>query len=144
MDEHAETAALVMSELATNAVKVAGLPVSDAEPWQIKEEHVIGVQLRAIGTGLHVEVWDRSEAAPVRRCPSPDTEGGRGLVLVDRLCASWDVYRPWVGGKIVSAELPLNSTVDDSRTTTEPGSEAYASRAVRLRARRRWLCSIGY
>ncbi|MER8156286.1 ATP-binding protein [Streptomyces sp. NPDC094472] len=112
LEEHAETATLVMSELVTNAVKASGIAEPEPKSWRIMAEHVIGIQLRAIEASLYVEVWDRTEVTPVRKNPSLEAEGGRGLLLVDQLAKRWDTYRPRVGGKVVWAELPLGLPVD--------------------------------
>ncbi|MDX3840054.1 MULTISPECIES: ATP-binding protein [Streptomyces] len=103
-----DVAELVVSELVTNAVKMTG--VTDPQPkWTaIKAEHVIGVQLRIIDARLYVEVWDRSTDTPVKKKPDDDTEGGRGLVLIEALTERWDVYRPEAGGKVVWAEVSLS------------------------------------
>ncbi|WP_262701373.1 MULTISPECIES: ATP-binding protein [Streptomyces] len=110
LEDHAETATLVMSELVTNAVKASGITEPEPKSWQITAEHVIGIQLRAIEASLYVEVWDRTDAAPVRKNPDLETEGGRGLLLVEQLAKRWDVYRPRVGGKVVWAECALKTT----------------------------------
>ncbi|GAA2340502.1 ATP-binding protein [Streptomyces violaceusniger] len=107
LEDHAETATLIMSELVTNAVKASGITEPEPKSWQITAEHVIGIQLRAIEASLYVEVWDRTDAAPVGKNPDLETEGGRGLLLVEQLAKRWDVYRPRVGGKVVWAELSL-------------------------------------
>ncbi|GGJ27726.1 ATP-binding protein [Streptomyces brasiliensis] len=112
LKDHAETATLVMSELVTNAVKASGITEPEPKAWQITAEHVIGIQLRAIEASLYVEVWDRSDQAPVRKNPDLETEGGRGLLLVEQLAKRWNVYRPRVGGKVVWAELPLGVPVE--------------------------------
>lgn len=106
LEEHVETVALIMSELATNAV-LASITDAQAGTEETTDEVVIGAQIRAIEASLFVEVYDRTSAAPVRRNPDQDAEGGRGLLLVDVLAKQWNVYRPSVGGKIVWAELPL-------------------------------------
>lgn len=111
LDEHTDTAALIMSELVTNALRASGVDDEQPKACQITSEHVIGAQLCAIAASLYVEVWDRAEEAPVRKNPGPDVEGGRGLVLVEGLAKCWDVYRPYVGGKVVWAELPLTVPV---------------------------------
>jgi len=111
LEAHTDTEALVMSELVTNAVKASGIDHEQSKSWQITSAHVIGVQLRAIEASLYAEVWDRT-AAPVRKSPGPDMEGGRGLVLVEEPARRWDVYRPRVGGKVVWAELPLGVSVE--------------------------------
>ncbi|MFE0365404.1 ATP-binding protein [Streptomyces griseoaurantiacus] len=113
LEEHADEAMLIMSELVTNAVKASGITALKPKPWQIKAEHVIGIQLRAIEASLYADVWDRTAAAPVRRNPMLDAESGRGLVLVESLAKQWDVFRPRSGGKVVWAELPLGMAVEE-------------------------------
>lgn len=105
--EYIDVAELVGSELVTNAVKATGVTGPDSTWTTVTAAHVIGVQLRIIGTGLYVEVWDNGEGAPVARCPDADTEGGRGLLLIEAMADRWDVYRPAVGGKVVWAEVQL-------------------------------------
>ncbi|WP_405536292.1 ATP-binding protein [Streptomyces sp. NBC_00075] len=111
-EEHTDTAALIMSELVTNALRAGGIIDDRPKSGQITSEHVIGIQLRALETSLYVEVWDRTEAVPVRQNPGPEAVGGRGLLLVEALAGQWDVFRPVVGGKIVWAELPLGVSIE--------------------------------
>lgn len=105
-------AEVVVSELVTNAIKSTG--ITDPSPrWTAKRaEHIIGVQLRLVGTSLYVEVWDRGDGAPEIPEQSLDAEGGRGLFLVESLSTRWDIYRPAVGGKIIWAELALPAPVN--------------------------------
>ncbi|MFI1354855.1 ATP-binding protein [Streptomyces sp. NPDC020898] len=105
-----ESATLIMSELVTNAIQASGITDPDPKPWQIKEEHVIGVQLQVVHGTLFAEVWDRTPETPVRQNPDFNATSGRGLLLVEALAEKWDVYRPHVGGKVVWAELALGST----------------------------------
>lgn len=107
LQDHEESATLVMSELVTNAIKAGGLTEPDPKPWQIKAEHVIAVQLRVLDGSLFVEAWDRTPELPVLQHPGSDATSGRGLLLVESLAERWDVYGPTVGGKVVWAELPL-------------------------------------
>ncbi|WP_406391350.1 ATP-binding protein [Streptomyces sp. NBC_00882] len=118
LEEHVETVALIMSELATNAV-LASITDAQAMTEGISKDAVVGAQLRAIEASLFVEVYDRTSAVPVRRNPDQDAEGGRGLLLVDVLAKQWNVYRPSVGGKIVWAELPLGFPLEPSACTYE-------------------------
>jgi anti-sigma regulatory factor (Ser/Thr protein kinase) len=141
MADHIEAAALVMSELVTNAVKASGATDPNMKPPQTKSEHVVGVQLRAIEASVHVEVWDAAEEAPVRRTPAPETEGGRGLLLVDALAKRWSIFRPMAGGKVVSAELPLGLPVEplvqdtaDDRMVLPDGIRAWGPVAERARS----------
>lgn len=93
-----DSAELVVSELATNAVKSTG-----ADDGQ----HVVGVRLRLLDAGLYIEVWDGGEGTAVVPEQSLDAEGGRGLFLVESLCERWDTYRPESGGKVVWGRLPI-------------------------------------
>jgi len=111
-EEHTDTAALIMSELVTNAVRAGGIIDDRPKSGWITSEHVIGIQLRALESSLYVEVWDRTEAVPVRKNPGPEAVGGRGLLLVEALAERWDIFRPVVGGKIVWAELPLGVSIE--------------------------------
>ncbi|MFI0515426.1 anti-sigma regulatory factor (Ser/Thr protein kinase) [Streptomyces canus] len=107
-----ENAALIASELVTNAIQASGITDPDPKPWQITEEHVIGVQLRFFGGHLYIDVWDRTPETPVRQNPDFNATSGRGLLLVESLATKWDVYRPHVGGKVVWAALPLGTSAE--------------------------------
>ena len=76
LDEDATAVAeLLVSELVTNAVKYGQPPV-----WLL-------VELRP---GLvHASVSDTSTALPERRPVDDDSEGGRGLLVLDALAGSW-------------------------------------------------------
>jgi anti-sigma regulatory factor (Ser/Thr protein kinase) len=88
---HADTVALLVSEVAGNAVL-----------------HACGPQvgLRVIGRGrrLRVEVWDDSPELPVLRRAGERAENGRGLLLVEALSAEWGVERQ-PDGKVFWFEL---------------------------------------
>lgn len=71
LGEHADLAALVVSELVTNAICHG-----DGAAW-------MGVSHS--GGELRVEVHDDGTARPVRRQPGADDEAGRGLALIDGL-----------------------------------------------------------
>ncbi|WP_406158253.1 ATP-binding protein [Streptomyces canus] len=118
--DYIETAELVMSELVTNAVQATGLTDPEPKSWDITAEHVIGVQLRATGTSLVLDVWDRSPGVPVAKSPCDDAEGGRGLLLIGAMAKQWDVFRPHAGGKIVWAELELDRAAKPPPLTTMP------------------------
>ncbi|MET8974272.1 ATP-binding protein [Streptomyces sp. NPDC004539] len=108
LDDHTDTAGLVMSELVTNAVKATNDP-----------HGVIGVQLCVVASNLYVEVWDaRADILPVRKRPESDAEGGRGLLLVDAVVETWGVDPSRAGGKVVWADLSLG------RPLTAPASGA--------------------
>lgn len=106
LPELVDSAELVVSELVTNAVKSTGDPgreVRDATACP-----AVGVQLRALGASLYVEVWDQGSGSPTIPEQTLGAEGGRGLFLVQALSTRWSVYRPSAGGKIVWAELALD------------------------------------
>jgi anti-sigma regulatory factor (Ser/Thr protein kinase) len=75
---------LLVTELVTNAVRHAG----------VGPEEVIQVELRCWPQRVRVDVVDPGTELPrVRPRLSPDTAGGWGLVLVDRIAARWGVGR---------------------------------------------------
>jgi len=55
---------------------------------------------------LHVSVRDASPVPPTRQIPDAYTGGGRGLILIDALAASWGTTQV-AGGKVVWATLRL-------------------------------------
>ncbi|OAR26239.1 hypothetical protein A8W25_12450 [Streptomyces sp. ERV7] len=91
--ERSETAALIVAELAANAVLHGHVPGHEFE-------------LRLVlGTVLRIEVTDtRAMRRPLRPEPAGDAESGRGLLLVEALTKAWGVdARP--PGKTVWAEV---------------------------------------
>jgi serine phosphatase RsbU (regulator of sigma subunit)/anti-sigma regulatory factor (Ser/Thr protein kinase) len=86
----ADDAALVMSELVTNAVLHGG--------------GCTGVEVLAAGPGLRIEVRDGSRVPPVMGQASEASLTGRGLRLVSRLSAAWGAQAD-NGGKVVWAEV---------------------------------------
>ena len=75
-----DTAALLTSELVTNAVvHTAGGAVT--------------LGIRCARDRLRVDVHDMSPTPPVLTAASPDAEAGRGLMLVAELSAEWGSYR---------------------------------------------------
>jgi PAS domain S-box-containing protein len=134
LDEQAELACLLVSEVVTNVVLHAanapaprrelvlegalGLdgPVGFDDPWeelpgltrrepQAKE---FTLRLRRGERSVWVEVLDKDLRLPrIRRAGETD-EGGRGLYLVDQLAARWG-SRPTNDGKAVWFEIPLKS-----------------------------------
>ena len=97
----AEVAALLVSELVTNAVLHTGTPVE------------VGVDL--VSGGIRIEVADSSPVLPSAKNYSPDAGTGRGLLLVDALASSWGVV-PSTTGKVVWFTLtePGNGPVSHS------------------------------
>jgi anti-sigma regulatory factor (Ser/Thr protein kinase) len=107
--QHADLAALIVSELVTNALK--------------QSRHSIEIRLSYDRRDVSIEVTDRGSGTPARQAPAADAEQGRGLQLVDGLIAEysgergiiWRVGRP---GKTVyatfSPSLSRSSISDES------------------------------
>ncbi|GAB2461029.1 ATP-binding protein [Streptomyces incanus] len=100
--EASDTAALLVAELAANAVTHGRVPGRDFE-----------VTVKLLGRILRIEVSDsRGECRP----PAPGSaspalgalaETGRGMVLVESLADRWEVLDRFPVGKTVVAELGL-------------------------------------
>jgi anti-sigma regulatory factor (Ser/Thr protein kinase) len=88
--KQAQIAALLVSELAANAVQHA--------------RSAFTVCAELTGLGLRVEVADGASDAPVVRNPSMREVGGRGMLVVSRLADRWGT-QPLPDGKIVWFEL---------------------------------------
>jgi signal transduction histidine kinase len=86
----AEDAMIVVSELATNAVRHA--------------RSGLAVTLTSTQLGVRITVTDSSGQLPVLHRAAPSDRTGRGLELVDRLANRWGVA-PGPAGKTVWAEL---------------------------------------
>jgi hypothetical protein len=99
------TAALVVSELVSNAVQAslelsgsrfAGQWAPGTPPvrlWLSADEHRVVIQ-----------VWDGSDRPPVPQPVAPEADCGRGLLLVGALSAEWGCYTPEKSsGKVVWA-----------------------------------------
>jgi anti-sigma regulatory factor (Ser/Thr protein kinase) len=76
--EMTETALLLVSELATNAIRHGAPPVR--------------LSLRLDADRLRVEVTDSSPALPQLGLPGSDQPGGRGLQIVQQLAARWGAH----------------------------------------------------
>lgn len=106
-EELAETAKLLVSELATNAVKQTGRAAGAPTPGPTESVAVIYVRLELHTEVLRLAVWDNDTTAPTLRAPTDDAESGRGLLLVETLALRWGHYFPPAGGKVVWADVPL-------------------------------------
>ena len=91
-----DESALIVSEIVTNAVlsTQAQLRCDPIRLWMLGD-----------GPSVLFLVWDATMPAPVLTSATPGDEHGRGLALVDALCARWGYYRPdgHPGGKVVWA-----------------------------------------
>lgn len=82
--EWADVGELLVSEVATNAVQHTD------SPW---------FRVRILSS-LHVEIWDGSYEMPHRRQAAPESEGGRGLELLDLLSPGYQVVLGGEGKKV--------------------------------------------
>ncbi|MFE1751452.1 ATP-binding protein [Streptomyces anandii] len=107
-EDTCDTAALVVSELVTNAV------VHTASTRVVCE-------LRDGADVVRIAVRDEG-CAPGEPHPSPqqpEEEHGRGLLLVDALCRSWGAQQHGPG-LVVWADLPRGTTAPDPHGTRDP------------------------
>ncbi|NEB80119.1 ATP-binding protein [Streptomyces sp. SID14478] len=89
-----DTAVLLVSELATNAIRHGPVRAREFE---------IAVTVLADGS-CFIEVSDESTAEPQMRPPcAPEEESGRGLHLVDGLAEAWGVWQRGRYGKTIWA-----------------------------------------
>jgi len=92
----APTAALLTSELCTNAILHGRLP-----------GRLYRVETSLTARTLRIAVTDpKGEALPRTRTPNPDTTTGRGMLIVQLMASRWSVERLTVG-KTVWAEIDL-------------------------------------
>lgn len=86
-----DDAELIVTELVANVVRHVG--------------GIMDLRLTLRERYLQLAIRDGSTQRPVRRLPDPDTgEGGRGLVLVEAVAASWGCAEA-IDGKVVWATL---------------------------------------
>jgi anti-sigma regulatory factor (Ser/Thr protein kinase) len=104
LDALGDTAALLTSEVVTNAVLHARTDID--------------VTVTRLDEGVTIEVSDGSRRAPVRRSQIDDATTGRGIALLEQLAAQWDVTLR-ADGKTV--RFTLSEAVDPWATYT--GSE---------------------
>lgn len=101
-----EAGELLASELVTNAVTAtgddAGRPLRYTE---LRDLATIAMELRAEDDLLRIYVWDRAMDPPVRKDVGPESEDGRGILLVDMISRRWGHYYPEFGGKVVWCEV---------------------------------------
>jgi hypothetical protein len=94
------TAELLASELATNAVRSHSAPSVGGSyvPY-------ISLTLWRLPGLVVIEVSDENEKPPVIRVANQESDGGRGLVIVQALSREWAYYYPRPGWKTVYCVL---------------------------------------
>ena len=94
----AEDAALIVSELMTNALDASNV---------LPERPPVTLRLLADEKSLVIEAWDRSPLDLEPRQADADAECGRGLTVVAALSERWGLERIEYRRKVVWAELAL-------------------------------------
>ena len=95
-DDVTDCAALLTSELVTNAVLHASTPFT--------------VTLHLMEDRIRVDVADGNPIVPSIKDYAADAATGRGLTLFNTLASNWGVL-PVIGGKIVWFELPVDYSI---------------------------------
>jgi hypothetical protein len=105
LDALVQTAALVASELVTNAVQAsAGITESYFAGQWAPGTPPVRLWLSADEYRLVIQVWDGSGEPPIPQPVEPEADSGRGLLLVGSLSAEWGCYVPEnCSGKVVWA-----------------------------------------
>ena len=88
----AERVVLMLSELATNAIKYSG-----------GDTYEVNIDRR--DADVRVEVRDGGGGRPVVRDPEPTDASGRGLLIVDAMAQRWGIVEH-AGGKTVWFTVP--------------------------------------
>ncbi|MGH3415141.1 MAG: ATP-binding protein [Actinocrinis sp.] len=109
---------LMLSELATNAIKHAGAEFDvslDVSPGHIR-----------------VEVGDAGSGLPVLRSPSPSDRSGRGLRIVEMLAKAWGFVSDDRGRKSIWFTLDLPPVAEGSDDGHEASSTANSQSTSKL------------
>lgn len=105
----AESGALLVSELVTNALLHAGTP--------------IGVKAWVDERGLHVEVYDGSRHLPTRRRYGATAGTGRGMVMLEQMVDDWGVTRHEDGKTVWFHLADATDHLDRQELQEDAGSE---------------------
>jgi anti-sigma regulatory factor (Ser/Thr protein kinase) len=105
LQDLADTAELLVSELITNAVRAS-------ERLRVRADLAIipVVQLWIVSdkSSLVIHCWDGNDEMPSRRDAGIDEESGRGLMLVESLGSDWGAYRNTTGKTVWVKIDPVN------------------------------------
>ena len=107
LEAFADAAELVVSELVTNAVQAAdGLMRSTYDGQRRAGLPPVRLWLQSDHRCLVVLVWDGSDQMPRRVAPDQESQGGRGLWLVEARSEDWGMFkREHTSGKVVWAKI---------------------------------------
>ncbi|WP_078863949.1 ATP-binding protein [Streptomyces sp. AcH 505] len=112
----ADSAELVLSELLTNSVRHARVPGG----------RLIETRYERLPDGVRIEVHDANENKPERREPAADDGSGRGLALVDALSGGcWGVSGRAGVGKLVWAVCGTAPSRDREGAVPSVGADGF-------------------
>jgi hypothetical protein len=102
LQELADPMEQVVSELVTNGIRASvGLTGSRFGGRWRPGVPPVRLWLLSDYQRVLVEVWDGGDRMPERRALDLESEGGRGLWVVEALCEKWGAFRPEGGsGKV--------------------------------------------
>lgn len=143
----ADTTELIVSELATNAVKAAqALEPNEWRARRMREARCVSLRLSSDHKRVLIELWDANPEPPAPTAPDVDGESGRGLLIVEALSDQWGYYHPdsslvptqvspssyrqpravpayspgqWLAGKVVWCEIAADSPPDTSTSSSD-------------------------
>jgi anti-sigma regulatory factor (Ser/Thr protein kinase) len=103
LGELAGTIELVVGELTTNAVRASEeLSGSQFQGRWTPGRPPVRLWLQSDRSRILIQVWDGSDLMPQRQEPGSTEDGGRGLLLVESLCAGCGTYLlEGASGKVV-------------------------------------------
>jgi anti-sigma regulatory factor (Ser/Thr protein kinase) len=100
LTELSDVVELLVSELVTNALRAS---------QAMEQESPIRLWVLSDKSQVLITVWDGNLRPPVRIDVDEDTEGGRGLLLVETLSEQWGWYPAKdIGGKWVWCTVTAN------------------------------------
>lgn len=110
-DEGIEVARLLVSELATNAIRHAHPAPTTAVGSPMPGTVLLRMWITT--TGVVLAVGDSDPRPPTRRSVDESATGGRGLLLTAAMARRWGYYQPdQYPGKFVWAEVSSQPLVD--------------------------------
>lgn len=104
-----DTAELLVSELITNAITVSGRQFGQTPYPGTASIECVSLTLRRLPDRVVIEVFDNDPNPPIPADVDPESESGRGLMLVQALSKEWGHFSPPTGGKIVYCVLSTPS-----------------------------------
>jgi hypothetical protein len=107
LQELADPTELVVSELVTNGVRAScGLVGSRFGGRWSAGPPPVRLWLLSDRRTVIVQVWDGNNRMPTRQELDPESEGGRGLWLVEAVTENWGAFQPeHASGKLVWATV---------------------------------------